>query len=312
MILVTGGTGFIGKSLVRQLVETGYQVRTLIRPSKKSPDLPLGFPLDVTVSSLSDESGLRASMVGVDTVYHLIGGEWKGPQASLLNIDIQGTQAILKASKEASVKRFIYISHLGAERASAYPVLKAKAIAEEFIRQSGLKYTIFRTAIVYGPNDGLTTGIARITSSIPFLFIIPGDGEVLLQPIWVEDLTTCLTWILDYPETANQTFEIGGPEYLQFRKIVDLVCKEIGIRRSIINMRPPYLRAITVFLESVFPNIPVSVYWLDYLASNRTCTLDTLPRVFNLMPSRFSHRLSYLKNQPWRVSLIRSLFSPRR
>ena len=92
MILVTGGTGFIGRALIRHLVELGYPVRTLIRPSQTSPNLPLGIAVDVAVSSLTDERGLRAAMVGIDTVFHLASGEWRGPRESLMQIDIQGNK----------------------------------------------------------------------------------------------------------------------------------------------------------------------------------------------------------------------------
>ena len=89
MILVTGGTGFVGKALISNLVALGYPVRTLIRPSAQSPSLPRGVPVDITVSSLVDERSLRAAMVGIDSIFHLASGEWKGPRASLMEIDIQ-------------------------------------------------------------------------------------------------------------------------------------------------------------------------------------------------------------------------------
>lgn len=307
MILVTGGTGFIGQALVRHLTEGGRQVRTLIRPSRRSPNLPKGVPVEVAVSNIQDERGLQAAMVGVDTLYHLAGVEWAGPRASLMEIDILGTQAVVKAASEAGVERIFFVSHLGADRASAYPVLKAKAIAEEYVRRSGIDFTIIRTAIVYGPNDGFTTGIARLLYSLPFVFIMPGDGRTLLQPLWVEDLVTCLCWALDDNSTRNQTYEIGGPEFLAFQDILHDILSEIGLRRSLVSMRPSYLRGLTVFLENLFPGLPVSVYWLDYLASNHTCRLDTLPHIFNLMPARFSQRLAYLKGKNWRLSLLRSL-----
>ena len=311
-ILITGGTGFIGKALIRHLVESGYQVRILIRPSPKSPDLPISMPVDVAVSSLSDERGLRAAMVGIDIVYHLAGGEWKGPRASLMDIDIQGTRAVVQAAEDAGVERIFYLSHLGADRASAFPVLKAKAIAEEFIRRSKLDYTIVRSAIVFGPNDGFSTGLARILGIIPFFFFIPGDGEVLLQPIWVEDLVTCLTWSLDDPKTRKSTFDIGGSEYISFRQIVNLVMQEIGISRRLVRIYPPYLRIGTVLLESMFPNLPISVYWLDYLAVNRTTSIDTVPRIFKIMPVKMSQRLAYLRGVNWRTSLLKTLAASRR
>ena len=311
MILITGGTGFIGKALIRHLVEAGYQVRTLIRPSQYSPNLPKGVPVEVAVSGLTDERGLRAAMVGVDIVYHLASAERQGTSGSLLDIDIKGTQAVTHAAAEAGVKRLFYVSHLGSDRASAFPVLKAKAIAEEHIRRSGIDYTILRSATVFGPNDGFTSGIARLLKTIPFVFLLPGDGNTLLQPLWIEDLVTCLAWSLEYDQSRNQTYEVGGPEYLTFKQVVETVAETIGVKRRLIPMRPPYLRAITVFVDHVLRSMPVSVYWLDYLASNHTCPLSTLPHAFNLMPARFSQRLAYLRGRKWRYSLVSALFKRR-
>ena len=308
MILVTGGTGFIGKALIRHLVEFGHPVRTLIRPSEKSPNLPRGVAVDVAVSSLTDERGLRAAMVGIDTVFHLASGEWRGPRESLMQIDIQGTRALVDTARDADVKRFFYLSHLGADRASAYPVLKAKGIAEEFIRRSDLDYTILRSAIVYGPNDSFTTGIAKVLSALPGIFLLPGDGGVQLQPLWIEDLVTALSWSLEDPETLNRTIEIGGPEYLTFRQMVALIIQETGLRRIIVPMGAPYVRGLTILLESFFAQLPVTIYWLDYLAVNRTTALDTMPRVFDLMPARMSQKLGYLKGEKWGRSLFQTLF----
>ena len=311
MILVTGGTGFIGQALVRQLAEAGHPVRVLIRASPRSPNLPRGVPVEVTVSALNDARGLRAAMVGVDTVYHLAGGEWRGAYADLMEIDIRGTQYVVEAAVDAGVGRIFYVSHLGADRASAYPVFKAKAVAEEYIRRSGIDYTILRTAIIFGVNDGFTIGLAQILLVQPLFFLVPGDGQNLLQPLWVEDLATCLTWALDDERTRAQTFEVGGPEYMTFNQVVTLIMGVSGIRRRLVHVRPPYLRAMTVLLESLLPILPVSVYWLDYLAANRTCALDTIPRIFNLMPARLSQRLAYLQGQDWRRDLWKSVLRRR-
>ncbi len=299
MILVTGGTGFIGRRLVRQLVEAGHDVRLLIRPSPVTPNLPRGVGVNVALTSLDDMRGLRAAMVDVDTVYHLAGDEWRGAEADLLKTDIQGTQAVIQTAAEAGADRIFYVSHLGADRASAYPVFKAKAIAEELIRRSGVDYTILRSALVFGAGDGFTTGLARLIHALPYFFLVPGEGDAVVQPLWVEDLVTCLTWALDDNQTRNQTYELGGPEYLTFTESLELIMDVIGVERALIPTRPPYLRALTVLLENVLPGLPVTVYWLDYLAANRTCSLDTIPRVFGLMPSRFAQRLGYLENGNW-------------
>lgn len=308
MILVTGGTGFIGRALVRNLVESGYPVRTLVRPSPQTPRLPRGVPVEVAVSSLTDGRGLRGAMVGVDVLYHLAGVERGSPYASLSDVDIHGTRAVVNAAMDAGIKRIFFVSHLGADRASAYPVIKAKGIAEDFIRRSGIDYTILRSALTFGPDDGFTTGLAALLHALPYFFLVPGDGKTLLQPIWVEDLAVCLTWALDDEATRNETYEVGGPEYFTFNQVVEMVMQETGIQRRLVHTRPPYMRYLTQLLDSIFPGLPSSVYWLDYLAINRTCALDTVPRAFNLMPARMSQNLDYLQNRNWRGILLRNLF----
>ena len=184
------------------------------------------------------------------------------------------------------VQRLFFLSHLGSDRASAYPLPKAKAIAEEAVRRGGIDYTIVRAGVTFGQGDGLTTGLARLLTALPGIFLVPGDGNVLMQPLWVEDLVTCLVWALDDDRTRNQMYELGGPEYLTLNAVLEQVMEATGVRRRLVPIRPPYLRGITVLLEAMFPGLPVSVYWLDYLATNRTASLDTIPRAFNLMPAR--------------------------
>jgi len=307
MILVTGGTGFIGKALIRTLVDAGYSVRVLIRPSKKSPRLPHGVEVNVVVASLQDEKGLRAAMVDVDTIFHLAGVERSGTTEGLMSVDIAGTRAVIRSAEDANVRRLFYISHLGADRASAYPILKAKAIAEEYIRKSKIPYTIFRTSVVFGKGDGFTTSLAQLIKSIPFIFFIPGKGDILIQPLWVEDLVTCMVWALEDSDILNQMIELGGSEFLTYREIVEIILGKLSVNRKIVSVSPPILRMITIFLEYILPTAPVSVYWLDYLATNRTCSLDTIPRLFRLMPSRFSKRLDYLVGENWRRVLIQNI-----
>ena len=125
MILVTGATGFIGRALIRHLSTTGQQVRVLLRPSPQSPRIPKGVPVEVAVVSLNDERGVRAALRGVDHIYHLASASTLGRRGNLLTTDIEGTRTLAQAARDAGIQRFIYLSHIGADRASAVTRLAA-------------------------------------------------------------------------------------------------------------------------------------------------------------------------------------------
>lgn len=312
MILITGGTGFIGSVLIRQLSSLGHPIKLLIRPSKTSPNIPKGIPVEVTITSLRDVKGLRAAMKDVDIVFHLAGAESYGRQADLNAVDIQGTRAVVEAASQAKIQRFFYLSHLGADRTSAYPLLKAKALAEQAIKTSQIPYTIFRSAVAYGERDHFTNGLAFLLKMSPYFVMLPEDGSVLLQPIWVEDLATIMAWSVDMPTTINETIEVGGPEFISFKDICIMVAKKINIKRQYVDVPPVILNFLTETLEIILPNFPTSVFWMDYLATNRTTAMDILPRMYSLIPARMSQRLDYLEGKKFRKSWWRMLTNRKR
>ena len=295
MILVTGGTGFLGGYLVRHLAELGKPYRMLLQPGIDQATLPKQTNMNVALTSLDDERGVSSALRGVDVIYHLVGVERIGVRANLMETEVNHLERLTSLARQAGVRRFFYLSHLGADRASAYGLMKAKGIAESIIRKSGLTYTIIRSSMVYGEGDNFTMNLARLIKMSPGLVLVPGDGSTLVQPLWVEDLVTSLIWALDMPATENATIEVGGPEHLPFVDVLKLIGTQLGKKRYYSEFNPVQLSFLTQFLENRIKGFPTTVFWMDYLAENRTCDLDSMPRNFGINPARMKHKIEYLQ-----------------
>lgn len=312
MLLVTGSTNFVGRAVLKQLATYESPLRTLLEPSQMSPALPPGVEVDVALSSLLDERGIRAAMIGVDTVIHLAGTSMNSTMDDPLHFDVEAARILARAAAEVGVKRFIYHSLLGADRSSAYPFLRARALAEDAIAEAGVKPTILRTTLLYGEEDEITTSIAMIMAAVPLLSFMPGDGSIVLQPLWVEDLATCIAWAIDEPELVGTTHELGGPEYFTLRQLLEIILQKASLLRILVPTRAPYLRAAAWLLERLLPHSPLSTHWVDYFAVNRSTDLGTITSSFGLSPSRMETKLGYLERKNWGWEFLRAQFRRRR
>lgn len=297
MILVTGSTGFIGNNFVRKLDDNSFDYRLLLSPGSTDGGLPRGKNYDLVMSSMDDSGGLRAAFNQVDFVFHLAGVEQAGLKANLSQFEIRNLETLTEIAKQVGVKRFYYISHLGADKNSAYGLLKAKGLGEEVVKKSGLQYTIFRTSWLFGEGDHFTQSIARLLKSFLGFFFLPGEGQVLLQPLWIDDFVTALLWSMDMPEIINQIIEIGGPEQLSYREIAQLVGQALGKNPKFLNISPVQYSFLTQMIENNMKNPPINVYWMDYLAENRTTALDGMSRIFEINPARMKTKLTHLKGK---------------
>jgi nucleoside-diphosphate-sugar epimerase len=290
------------------LDRNGLPLRILLEPSSVSPTLPRGVSVEVALASAQDVRGVRAALVGVDTVIHLAHMSFEIRDADHVGSIIEGARILSEAAKDAGVEKFIFLSHLGAERASAYPLFRACAIAEDRIRMSGVPFNVIRTSVIFGPGDHFTSSLAMLLAFAPGFIPLPEGGSSLLQPVWVSDVAICITWMLEDKPMLGEVYEIGGPEYLNLREIVAMVMSRMRSRRMIISARAPVLRGMSWFLSRVLRESPVDPSWLDYLAVDRTTDLDNLPREFGLEPARMEANLDYLQGVHWGWELIRRQF----
>ncbi len=313
MILITGATGFVGRRLVHRLAgQVGLKVRVLLRPGADTDRLPRGVAFQVAVGRLDDKDALCAAMRGVHTVIHLVGTELRGRYARLQEVDVGGAQAVIEAAREAHVGRLIAVSRIGADRTSAFPVLRAKGQIEEAIRNSGLAYTILRTGVLFGAGDRFSEHIAMLVRTFPVYFV-PNDGEQMLQPLWVDDLVTCLAMSLENLDLIDEVMTLGGPELLSYRRVVMRVMHAIRTRRPIIGLPLLAHRAAAWFLDGLFARWPFTEQWVEMLSTPQTAGLGTVERYFGFRPAAFDIGLidRYLSGQRHVLRLVRYIFSTR-
>lgn len=315
MILITGASGFIGRHLVQALTTQGLPCRVYL-PSWRQKRLPWdtshkGEPEIVTGTILNEETLFQA-VSGVHTIIHLENALWWGRMRDLERIEIAGTRQLVTAARSARVGRIVYLSQLGASPSSAYMLHRIKGQAEEIVRGSGLAYTILRPGIVYGPGDAFISHIAMMLSVNPLLFVMPGEGEVVLHPLYIDDLVRAVLVSLESLDVLDRTIEFGGMETISLADLIQTIMRVTNMPRLILPLPPYALRLITRLYNLLLPRTLMTPQWLDILATNRTAKLSNTYDYFGFQPRRLEDTLlTYLPRQRHFPSLLRYTFRRR-
>lgn len=313
MILVTGATGFVGQALLNQLIKDKQPIACLLRPSSQERRWPAG-QVRVDTGTLYSLPSLRVAMHEVDTVIHLVGA-WRDLDdktgETMEKVNYQGTANLVEAALDAGVQHIIYLSHIHADRNSAYPVLRTKGAAEEAIRGSGLNYTILRSSLIFGPGDAFTTTLAMLLKIIPIVFPVTGEGKTRFQPLHVQDVARCLAGSVHAYHLEDTVLDIGGPQHLSYNEVLSAVMEAMRVHRVRVHVRMPVMRALVRLTDTVFPNALVSDEQLDLFSVDNTTDLGNVPRNFDFEPRRFTEHLAYLNRRGWRRTFLRHAFSNR-
>lgn len=305
MILVTGGTGFIGRHLVTRLMAEGRPVRLLLTEPRVRR-LPWDTPPEIAVGSILDEEVLFRAVTGVHVIIHLENAQWWGRPRDLERIELQGTRSLITAARAARVGRIITVSHLGAASASAYPLMRYKGMVEDAIRASGLAYTIIRSGLVFGEEDAFVNHIAMQLRITPLFFLMPGRGEVVMHPIYIDDLVAAVVDSLNLVDTVDNVIEIGGPEYITLEDLIRTVMRVSGISRAVIGVPPYVLRWLSAVYTRIMPRALITAQWMDILATNRTARLGNLFHYFGIRPRRFEDTLlTYMRGRRYGRRVLR-------
>lgn len=312
LILVTGATGFVGRHLVARLLALGYPVRCLL-PEHKADDLPTWESApEIVIGSILDEEALFRAATGAHVVIHLENAQWWGNPRDLERVELAGTRNLITACRAARVGRIVTLSHLGASPAAAYPLLRFKGLVEDAIKASGLAYTIIRSGVIFGEDDAFINHIAMQLSISPGVFFMPGRGEVVLHPIYIEDVVSVLIGSLEALDTVDNVVEIGGPEYITLEDLISTVMRVSGIHRVVIGVPPYLLRWLSTITSRLLPRSLMTPQWLDILATNRTASLGNVFRYFGVHPRRFEDTLlTYMRGRHYSLALVRYTLSRR-
>lgn len=223
-------------------------------------------------------------------VIHLVGIIEEKGGVTFRSIHVEGTANLVNEARRAGVRHFFYQSALGADRNSWSGYLKTKAEAEEIVKTSGLCYTIFRPSLIIGAWDGFTKKLLDMLKISPVI-PIPGEGMAKFQPVYIKDWLKCLNKVLDDPGGYVSTFDIGGPEHLTYREIVETLSESLGRRKPAFSVPMGLMKLSAVFLGTVLSSPPVTLDQLRLLEQDNICDPDTIEKNFGFTPVRFKDAL---------------------
>jgi NADH dehydrogenase len=239
LVTVFGGSGFIGRYVVRRLAHAGWQVRVAVR----RPDAALfcktaGHVGQVTpvAVNIRDQASVKAAVSGADAVVNLVGILFQAGKQRFDAVHAQGAGTVATAAAAAGVKVLVHVSAIGADPQSAAAYARSKAAGEAAVGKAFPTATIIRPSIVFGPEDDFFNRFARMALVSPALPLI-GGGTTRFQPVYVLDIAEAIARAVEHPEAHGaKLYELGGPRIYSFRELLILMLGEIGRKRMLLSL----------------------------------------------------------------------------
>ncbi|MFN4088885.1 MAG: complex I NDUFA9 subunit family protein [Alphaproteobacteria bacterium] len=237
-VTVFGGSGFVGRYLVKRLAAEGSVVRVAVRRPAEADFLkPLGAVGQIVpvAANVRDRERVAAAVAGVDAVVNLVGILQEGGGQTFDGVQAEGARTVAEAARDAGVGRLVQMSAIGADAGSESRYARTKAAGEAAVREAFPTASIVRPSIVVGPEDDFFNRFGRMAVLSPALPLI-GGGVTRFQPVVVGDVADALMAILRDPATAGQTYELGGPQVYSFRELMELLLRITGRRRCLFTL----------------------------------------------------------------------------
>ncbi len=269
MILVAGGTGFVGAAVVSELGRRGERVAVLGRDAVRIRER-FGDSVEARGADVREPEALDAALAGVDTLISAVQFpnspiESKRRGWTFEAVDLNGTRNLVEAARATGVRRFVYVSGVGAAPDAAKHWFRFKWQAEQHLAESGLEWVVVRPTWVYGPAD---SSLNRILGLARFLPVLPtfGSGKQAMQPVFIDDVGRVLADAALRPEAANQLLELGGPEVMTMDAVLKAALAAMGKRRPILH-QPVLLGKAIGRLASILPAPPLSADAIDFITA---------------------------------------------
>ena len=236
LVTVFGGTGFVGRQVVRALAKQGWRVRAAARNVGRGYRLRmLGDvgQIEVVQANLRNPASVARALDGAEACVNLVGVLHETGRQRFQTIHAMGSKVVAEAAAARGIVNFVQMSALGADAESTAKYARTKAMGEQAVREIIPSAVIVRPSVIFGPEDQLYNRFAALAGFSPVLPLV-GGGHTRFQPIFVGDVAAAIARCLSLPEAAGQTYELGGPATYSFREMMEFLCRETGRHRVLL------------------------------------------------------------------------------
>lgn len=282
LVTVFGGSGFIGRYLVKRLSSRGDRVRVAVRDVENARFLrPMGDVGQIVPvpADIRDDDSVISAVQDADAAIFSVGILYSRGLQTFQSIHVEGAERVAKAAAECGVERLVHVSALGSDSSSESAYAASKAAGEARVRAAFPSATVVRPSVVFGAEDRFFNRFAAIARMSPVLPIfghgLRDAGSSRLQPVYVGDVAGAIARVLDTGASKGRTYELGGPRTYSYREIMELICRQTGRRRLLAPVPFRVARIKALFLE-LLPTPPLTRDQLALLSEDNVVADDTL------------------------------------